>query len=106
MNLVAKEFVCARSDHRGVLVLSEFTGAARQLHAAMLIDPYDIATSAHALAQALAMPVSEQARRMRLLRANVAKFDSTWWGRQLIAESLAATRPTRTHQEVTADSVA
>jgi len=106
MNLVAKEFVCARTDHRGVLVLSEFTGAARQLRAAIPIDPYDIATSAHALAQALAMPVSEQARRMRLLRANVAKFDSTWWGRQLVAESIAATRPTRTQPEVTADSVA
>jgi trehalose 6-phosphate synthase len=42
MNLVAKEFVCARDDEHGVLVLSQFAGAARQLHAALLVNPYDV----------------------------------------------------------------
>ena len=90
MNLVAKEFVSARTDHRGVLVLSELAGAARQLRAAVLVDPYAIDATAHILARAIAMPPSEQAHRMRLLRANVAKFDSRWWARQLFADAQAA----------------
>jgi len=87
MNLVAKEFVCARTDHRGVLVLSEFAGAARQLRAAMLVNPYAIDATAHALARTLTMPISEQSQRMRLLRANVSKFDARWWARQLFTEA-------------------
>ena len=92
MNLVAKEFVAARTDHRGVLVLSQFAGAARQLRAAVLIDPYEIHATANALARALSMPASEQAHRMRLLRANVAKFDSAWWGNQLLEEAASVDR--------------
>ena len=92
MNLVAKEFVSARTDHRGVLVLSQFAGAARQLRAAVLIDPYEIDATANALARALSMPVSEQTHRMRLLRANVAKFDSAWWGNQLLEEAASVDR--------------
>ncbi|HKE83360.1 MAG TPA: trehalose-6-phosphate synthase [Vicinamibacterales bacterium] len=84
MNLVAKEFVCARNDERGVLVLSQHAGAARQLRAAVLIDPYAIDAAAEALASALAMPASEQEHRMQLLRANVASFDAHWWGGQLL----------------------
>ena len=95
MNLVAKEFVSARTDHGGVLVLSQFAGAARQLRAAVLVDPYDVNAAATALARALAMPVSEQAHRMRLLRANVAKFDSAWWGRQLVEEAMTVAAANR-----------
>jgi len=85
MNLVAKEFVLARHDERGVLVLSEFAGASEQLQAALLIDPYSV--DASALARALTMPDVEQSKRMRIMRATVARFDATWWAERLLADS-------------------
>jgi trehalose 6-phosphate synthase len=90
MNLVAKEFVCARNDVRGVLVLSEFTGAAQQLDAALLVNPYDIEGTARLLARALSMPRDEQSRRMRAMRRLVAQFDTYWWAQHLISEARAA----------------
>ena len=87
MNLVAKEFVCARSDGLGVLVLSRFAGAARQLGEALIVNPYAIDLSADALAEALRMPEAEQARRMRQLRATVARFDTTWWSGELLRDA-------------------
>jgi trehalose 6-phosphate synthase len=87
MNLVAKEFVSARSDERGVLVLSQFAGAGRQLRAALLVNPLRIAQSADAIAQALCMPPIEQAKRMRVLRDNVRSFDASWWARQMINDA-------------------
>jgi trehalose 6-phosphate synthase len=84
MNLVAKEFVSARDDQRGVLVLSQFAGAAQQLRAALLVNPSDIDQSAGVLAEALGMSMAEQSKRMRLLRENVATFDASWWTRQLV----------------------
>jgi trehalose 6-phosphate synthase len=88
MNLVAKEFVCARDDERGVLVLSQFAGAAQQLRAALLVNPSDVDKSAGALADALGMSIAEQSKRMRLLRANVAAFDASWWTHQLIDDAM------------------
>ena len=88
MNLVAKEFVCARDDQRGVLVLSQFAGAAQQLRAALLVNPSDVDTSAGVLAEALGMSIAEQSKRMRLLRANVATFDASWWARQLVRDAM------------------
>jgi trehalose 6-phosphate synthase len=87
MNLVAKEFVCARDDERGVLVLSRFAGAARQLTAALLVNPFAIDESASALRRGLAMPVAEQSRRMQHMRASVATFSATWWAEQLVTDS-------------------
>ena len=87
MNLVAKEFVSARGDERGVLVLSQFAGAAQQLRAAVLVNPLRIDQSAEAIANALGMPPIEQAKRMRLLRANVASFDASWWARQMVDDA-------------------
>ena len=84
MNLVAKEFVSARDDQRGVLVLSQFAGAAQQLRAALLVNPSDIDKSAGALGEALGMSIAEQSKRMRLMRDNVATFDASWWARQLV----------------------
>jgi trehalose 6-phosphate synthase len=86
MNLVAKEFVCARDDERGVLVLSRFAGAATQLDAALLIDPYEVDESMSALGRALTMPVAEQSARMRRLRTNVARFNAAWWAQQIIGD--------------------
>jgi trehalose 6-phosphate synthase len=87
MNLVAKEFVAARRDERGVLLLSEYAGAAQQLRAALIVNPRRIDASAAAIATALRMPAVEQAKRMRVLRANVRSFDASWWAGQLLHEA-------------------
>ncbi len=73
MNLVAKEFVASRNDEQGVLVLSEFAGAARELEQAVHINPYAVDSFAGALHRALLMPAEEQRRRMRALRQRVTR---------------------------------
>jgi trehalose 6-phosphate synthase len=88
MNLVAKEFVAARTDERGVLVLSELAGAARQLRAALIVNPYRIDKAAAALWEALRMSDAEQATRMRLLRSNVATFSASWWAGRLVGDAI------------------
>jgi trehalose 6-phosphate synthase len=85
MNLVAKEFVAARDDERGVLVLSHFTGAARELTEALVVNPYDFDQASSALAAALTMPEDEQRVRMRAMRSFVAQFNVyRWVGRMLL----------------------
>jgi trehalose 6-phosphate synthase len=85
MNLVAKEFVAARDDERGVLVLSQFTGAARELTEALMVNPYDFDEAADALATGLEMSASEQRERLRAMRAYVAEFNVyRWAGRMLV----------------------
>ncbi len=79
MNLVAKEFVAARHDECGVLVLSRFAGAARELDGALLINPYAVDETAGALAAALHMPVGEQRHRMRSMRAIVGERNAYRW---------------------------
>jgi trehalose 6-phosphate synthase len=85
MNLVAKEFVAARDDEQGVLVLSHFTGAARELTEALSVNPYDLEEASAALGAALLMPKDEQRDRMRAMRALVAEFNVyRWAGRMLV----------------------
>ncbi|HEX9190231.1 MAG TPA: trehalose-6-phosphate synthase [Vicinamibacteria bacterium] len=85
MNLVAKEFVAARDDEQGVLVLSHFTGAARELTEALCVNPYDLEEASAALAAALAMPKDEQRERMQAMRTLVAEFNVyRWAGRMLV----------------------
>ena len=85
MNLVAKEFVASRDDERGVLVLSQFTGAARELAEAIIVNPYDTDECAAALQAALEMPEREQRARLRLMRGLVSEFNVfRWAGRMLI----------------------
>jgi trehalose 6-phosphate synthase len=85
MNLVAKEFVAARDDERGVLVLSQFTGAARELAEALVVNPYDLDQASAALATALGMAPDEQRDRMRAMRAFLADFNVyRWAGRMLL----------------------
>ncbi len=85
MNLVAKEFVSARDDERGVLVLSRFTGAARELTQALIVNPYDLDEASAALAAAVEMSPEEQADRMRAMRAFVSEFNVyRWAGRMLV----------------------
>ncbi len=87
MNLVAKEFVAARSDLRGVLVLSEFTGAARELTEALIVNPYDLEASSEALAAALRMPVDEQQDRMRSMRSLLAQFNVYRWAGKMLVDA-------------------
>ncbi|CAN5302534.1 N/A [soil metagenome] len=86
MNLVAKEFVSARQDEQGVLILSQFTGAARELVDALLVNPFDVDQMATALKSALTMPVEDQQRRMRKMRAQVNDHNIYRWAGMLLSE--------------------
>jgi trehalose-6-phosphate synthase len=86
MNLVAKEYVAARQDERGVLILSRFTGAARDLRDAIIVNPYDIRSTGEAIAQALKMDVGEMVDRMRRMRRSVKEHNIYWWAASLIGE--------------------
>jgi len=85
MNLVAKEFVAARHDERGVLILSCFTGAAHELHDALQINPYDIDQTAEAIRTALEMEPEEKALRMQRMRKTVREHNVYRWAGTLIA---------------------
>ena len=84
MNLVAKEFAAARTDEYGVLILSNFTGASRDLKGALLINPYSAEDAAEAINTALNMPKSEQRRRMRLMRDTVKNYNVYRWSAEFI----------------------
>jgi trehalose 6-phosphate synthase len=79
MNLVAKEYVAARGDLRGALVLSEFAGAAAELRQAFLVNPHDIAGVKAQLLRALRVEPAEAARRMRAMRRQVFRHDLDFW---------------------------
>jgi trehalose 6-phosphate synthase len=101
MNLVAKEFVAARADDRGVLVLSRFTGAARELTGALVVNPYDLEEASAALATALAMPPAEQAERMRAMRAFVSEFNVYRWAGRMLADAARLRQQGRLSQRLT-----
>ena len=84
MNLVAKEYVACRSDLGGVLVLSEFAGAAIELKESVLVNPHDTDGVKNALHAALTMPVPEARRRMRSLRRQVLAYDVDRWARSFL----------------------
>ncbi|HET7208006.1 MAG TPA: trehalose-6-phosphate synthase [Terriglobales bacterium] len=85
MNLVAKEFVASRTDEQGVLVLSQFAGAARELSDALVINPYDIGRTAEAIRYALEMDPTERQTRMRRLRQVVKEQNVYRWASDLIS---------------------
>jgi trehalose-6-phosphate synthase len=85
MNLVAKEFVSARDDEDGVLILSTFAGASRELPEALLVNPYDVSETAAAIVAALAMTRDERRKRMQLMRRTVSENNVyRWAGRMLM----------------------
>ena len=86
MNLVAKEFVAARDDEQGVLILSQFTGAARELRDAVLVNPYDIERTADAIRYALEMEPEERSARMQRLRKVVRQENIFRWAGNLIGD--------------------
>ncbi len=79
MNLVAKEYVACRHDERGVLVLSEFAGAADELRQAILVNPWDVDGMEEAILRAVSLRPAEAARRMRAMRRRVSEFDVHHW---------------------------
>jgi trehalose 6-phosphate synthase len=87
MNLVAKEFVAARDDDRGVLILSSFTGASRELSEALIVNPFDVGEMAQALDVALRMPGQEQRERMRLMRQQVREQNVYRWAARMMIDA-------------------
>jgi trehalose 6-phosphate synthase len=86
MNLVAKEFVASRIDERGVLILSKFTGSARELEHGLLINPLATDQFADAIKQALEMPADEQTERMRKMREAVRENNVYRWAGKIVSE--------------------
>lgn len=87
MNLVAKEFVVARDDERGSLILSRFAGAAEEMTGALLVNPYDTDGVVDALVTALDMPVVQQRARMRRMRTWIAEHNVYDWAADLLADA-------------------
>jgi trehalose 6-phosphate synthase len=86
MNLVAKEYVAARDDEDGVLVLSKFTGAATELHDALIVNPYDIEGVAEAIYQGLEMDRDERRMRMRRMRHYVMDHNIYRWAASILGD--------------------
>jgi trehalose 6-phosphate synthase/phosphatase len=86
MNLVAKEFLASRVDEDGVLVLSEFAGAAAELGEAVVVNPYDVEAVSHAMQRALSMPAGERAARMRPMRRRVLDYDVHAWASAFMSQ--------------------
>ncbi len=90
MNLVAKEYVASNIDGRGILILSEFAGAASQLYnEAFLINPYDIEGVAQTIYSALNLPEQECKKRMRKMRHQIRKRDIFWWVRMFLNAAIS-----------------
>jgi trehalose-6-phosphate synthase len=86
MNLVAKEYLAAREDEDGMLVLSRFTGAARELHDALIVNPYDIDQTAEAIRTALEMDPRERRERMQRMRKQIREQNIYRWAAILIGQ--------------------
>lgn len=100
MNLVAKEFVASRSDERGVLILSMFAGASRELAESLIVNPYDADETAKALHTALSMSQSEQQERMRALRAIVKEYNVYRWAGRMLLDAARVRRRNRFNKKV------
>jgi trehalose 6-phosphate synthase len=87
MNLVCKEFVASRDDERGVLILSRFAGAAREMSEALIVNPYHVEECAGALQRALTMPEAEQRERMASLRMTVREFNVYRWAGRMLTDA-------------------
>jgi trehalose 6-phosphate synthase len=84
MNLVAKEFIAARSENDGVLILSQFAGASQELHGALVINPYDIERSADAIKIGLEMPYEQQQQKMKQMRRLIMRHNIYSWGANIL----------------------
>jgi trehalose 6-phosphate synthase len=95
MNLVAKEFVASRDDEQGVLILSQFTGASRELLEALIVNPYNIDQCAAALHVALEMPKDEQRNRIRSMRGFIQEFNVFRWAGRMLLDAARLRQRTR-----------
>lgn len=100
MNLVAKEFVASRDDERGVLILSQFTGAARELQEALIVNPYDIDQCASALHVALSMPADEQRARMHSMRGLIQEYNVYRWAGRMLIDAARMRQHERLHDRI------
>jgi len=105
MNLVAKEFVSSRTDERGVLLLSQFTGAARELPEAIIVNPYDTDHCAAGLHLALTMPAGEQRTRMRIMRGLIQEFNVYRWAGRMLIDAAGMRRRVRLLQRAQGQDV-
>ncbi len=97
MNLVAKEYVAAQDpDNPGVLILSQFAGAAEQMSEALIINPHDNQAIADAVVEALNMPLDERKRRWRILYDGICQQDISWWREQFLSAFDALSEPETT----------
>ena len=103
MNLVAKEYVASRFDDNGVLILSQFTGAARELTDAVLVNPFDVEEMADAIHQAIEMPAAERQRRMRQMRQTVSDNNIYRWVGKVLTALLRFESPERSESLVAED---
>jgi trehalose 6-phosphate synthase len=88
MNLVAKEYVASRTDEQGMLILSQFAGAARELTDALVVNPFAVQEIAEAIRQSLQMPDAERRRRMQRMRAAVADNSVYRWAGKAVSALL------------------
>ena len=105
MNLVAKEFCAARVDEDGVLVLSEFAGAASELSEALMVNPFDVEATAAAYYRALVMPDDERRARMQALRRRVLAYDAARWAERYLAAVVATANEPTTRRKSTSGPV-
>lgn len=84
MNLVAKEYIAARTDESGVLILSKFTGAVRDLKGALVVNPYSAEETSEAIKTALVMPQTEQYKRMKKMRDSIKNYNIYRWSAEFI----------------------
>jgi trehalose 6-phosphate synthase/phosphatase len=101
MNLVAKEFIACQRENAGILILSEFAGAAEELFNALLVNPYDTAAVAATLTEALAMPTEEKRSRILPMRERVMRYDARHWARSFIDDLMSG--PIRDARRVETD---
>ncbi len=104
MNLVAKEFVAARDDEQGVLILSQFTGAARELAEGLIVNPYNIDQCAAALKIALEMKPDEQRNRIRSMRGLIQEFNVYRWAGRMLIDAARLRQRTRLFGESDIDT--
>jgi trehalose 6-phosphate synthase len=102
MNLVAKEFVSSRFDGDGALILSRFTGAARELTSAVLVNPFAVEEVAKAMHQVLTMPEEERRKRMQRMRHEVAENNIYRWAGKFLSGLLKFEFPESPRTEVEA----
>ncbi len=102
MNLVAKEFVAARDDEDGVLVLSAFAGVSRELQEALIVNPYDIQAMAAAIHRGLRLPPDQRRERMRLMRGLVSEHNVYFWAARMLLTAARLRKRARIQAQIDA----